>query len=183
MPSLPRLICFVLLAVLPAGAFARSPEETLVAYVRAIQRDGLAAAVEFTHPEDLASFRADMEPELERRVKSSRTRARFMMFADPYDQKKLRPFKDDADFAAVFIKWMSTSGIAGVTTFAKATVQPLGYVTEGEFRHVIARFTHTDGEKSSERVTVTTLKMDGAQPMLTLPAELQTVAEMVRGLR
>jgi len=154
----------------------------MVAYVRAIQRDGLAAAVEFIHPADLAEFRADLEPELERRVKSSRTRPRFMMFADPYDQKKLRPFKDNADFAAVFIKWMATSGVAGVMTFEKANVQPLGYVTENNLRHVVARFTYTDGDKSTNRVTVTTMKMDGAQPMLTLPAELQTVADMVRSL-
>ena len=180
-----RLPCLALalLAVVPVFALARSPEETLLAYVRAIQRNGLAAAVDFTHPEELASFRADLEPELERRVKSGRTRQQFIMFADPYNQKQLRPFKDDADFTAVFIKWMSTSGIAGVTTFDDVAVQPLGYVTEDDLRHVVARFTHMEGEKTSKRVTVTTMKMLDAQPMLLLPHELRTVAEMVRTFR
>ncbi len=173
----------IVLASLPAAALARSPEETLVAYVDAVQKEGLTAAVRFMHPDDLAEFRKDLEPELERRVKSGRTHQKFAMFADPYHPKQLRPFKDDEDFVAIFIKWMSTSGVAGVSTFEHAKVKPLGYVTEGDLRHVVARFTYEAGDHKSERVSVTTMKMDGGQPMLTLLPELQQVADLVREFR
>lgn len=182
--ALHRLLLLLASTLLPAVACARSPEETLVAYVRAVQQRGLPAAVEFIHPDELASFRADLEDEIARRVKSSRTRQRFAIFADPYNPKQLRPFKDDADFVAVFIKWMSTSGVAGVVTFDKAEVRPLGHVAEGDLRHVVARFVFNAGEENErETVTVTTMKMSGAQPMLMLLPELRQVANMVRSVR
>ena len=41
--------------LLPSLACARSPEETLTAYVRAVQQRGLPAVVEFIHPDELAA--------------------------------------------------------------------------------------------------------------------------------
>ena len=148
------------------------------------KRAEIAAAVRFIHSAELATFRAEIEPELEKRVESSRTRERFLAFIDPYNKKQMRAFKDDQEFVAVFIRWMGKSGIAAVSTFDNATVTPLGHVTEGDLRHVVARFVFTDknDEKIGETVSVTSMKMDSGQPMLLLLPELKQVANMVREL-
>jgi hypothetical protein len=187
-------VWFLFAAAAAAPLTARSPEETLVAYVAAVQEEGLAASVRFIHSAELAAFRAEFEPEIAKRIKSSATRERFLVFIDPYDRKKMRPFKDDADFVAVFIKWLSTSGMVGVTTFDKATVKPLGTVAEGDLRHVVARFTYHPEPKpgakekepapaataANEVVSVTSMKMDNGQPMLLLLPELRNFASLVR---
>ena len=179
------LLCLLVAGALSSTALARSPEETLVAYVNAVQRDGLAAAVQFIHADELASFRTKIEPEIEKRIKNSRTRERFMTFIDPYNKKQLRPFKDDAEFVSVFIKWIGKSGIAAVSTFDNATVKPLGYVIENDLRHVVARFEFLvpNQEKVGETVSVTSMRMQNGQPMLLLLPELKQFVDMIRGLR
>jgi hypothetical protein len=188
--SLRFVLLFALSLLGAAAAHARSPEDTLVAFVAAVQQGGLAASVRFIHSAELAAFRAEYEPEIAKRVKSGRTRERFVMFTDPYDRKKVRPFKDDADFLAVFIKWLSSSGMVGVTTFDNATVKPLGTVAEGDLRHVLGRFTYKREKQSGDQstaaaptqeiVSITSMKMDAGQPMLLLLPELRSFANLVR---
>lgn len=176
-----RLFLLVILSEsLGHAAWARSPEETLVAYVEAVKKDGMSASVRFMHPGEMAAFREELEPEIQRRLKDSRTRQRFSSFADPYHMKQMRPFKDDADFMVSFIKWMINDGAMSVSTFQNAEVKPLGVVPEGDLRHVVARFHFSSGKQASENVTVTSMKMDGAQPMLQLLPELKQVAAFVR---
>jgi hypothetical protein len=185
------LLVLSLACVAPAGA--RSPEDTLVAFVAAVKKEGLTASVRFIHSAELAAFRAEFEPEVVKRIKSSQTRERFVMFTDPYNPKQIRPFKDDAEFVAVFIKWLATSGMAGITTFEDTTVTPLGTISEGELRHVVARFSQTppkaDGAAATPApspdgaVAVTTMKMEAGQPMLLLLPELRNFANMVRANR
>lgn len=181
MKNLLRVSCLLLvLAATVHSVQARSPEETLLAYVEAVQKEGLAAAVRFIHSAELADFRAEIEPEIVKRIKNGRTRQQFMAFTDPYNQKQIRPFKDDADFVAVFIKWITTSGMVGVMTYDNATVTPLGCITEGDLRHVVARFAFAGTDRKGEVVSVTSMKMDGGQPMLLLLPELRNVAMLVR---
>lgn len=174
------LVLILLPASLSTATLARSPEETLLAYVEAVKKDGMVASVRYMHPGELATFRTEVEPQVVRRLKDARTRQRFSSFADPYNMKQVRAFKDDADFVATFIKWMTLDGKIDVTTLSNAVVVPLGSITEGDLRHVVARFTFTNGDKKSENVTVTSMKMDGAQPMLLLPPELKQVATLAQ---
>lgn len=178
-----KLHCCLLLSaacLLATVARGRSPEETLEEYVAAVQQQGMSAIAKFADPTELASFRASMEPAILARLKDKRTRQQFASFVDPYDRNKIRPFRDDADFTAVFINWMSTSGGMRMPNFQDTTVKPLGHVDEGDLRHVVARLIFKNGDKTAEQVMVTTMVMREGQPMLQLPPELRQIAESIR---
>jgi len=142
-------------------------------YVAATKNEGSTSVARFIHPDELARFRAGVEPGIRLGLADKRMRAAFLSFADPHNPHSLRAFASDAEFLAVFIAWISRQNTQAPQLFKDAEVTTIGHVDEGEMCHVVIRIRIARGKPEEDQTTIISTKLFHGEPMLMLTPDLE----------
>jgi hypothetical protein len=167
------LLALLLIIVLSVPARARTPEEIVSDYVTATKQEGLTGIARFIHPDELARFRAGVEPAIRLALANDRTRAVFLKFADPADVRRLKSFANDGEFLATFMDWVSRERAKAPRLNKNAVVTTLGHVDEGDLCHVVLRIGLAPEKPDTDQITVITTKLHEGEPLLMLPPEVE----------
>jgi hypothetical protein len=174
------LITLLLFTLSVFRAIGSSPEEVITAYFQKVKAEGFVSIAELMHPHELRKFQDMLLPIVTQSLATEEVPT-FKLFASGTDPKK--PAKmTDAEFMNRFMTWVSESNPALRQIISGASIETLGHVVEGDFKHVVVRMKMSANGIDIDKLSVMTVKDFEGKTLMTLSGEMRGVADSFKNM-
>ena len=172
------LVTLLIVALSVCRAIGGSPEEVIASYFQKVKAEGFGSIADLMHPDELRKFHEMLLPIVTESLAAEEAPT-FKFFAAEADPKM--PAKmTDAEFMNRFMTWVSESNPALRQIISDASIETLGHVVEGDFKHVVVRMKVSANGIDIDQLSVMTVKDFKGKLLMTLSGEMKGVAESLK---
>jgi hypothetical protein len=173
------LLCAGVVRCLSAAETNGSPEQLVSLYYEKIGKGDMAALADYMHGEELKKFRDMILPILEEGIKSGEDSEVLKGFTRGDPLEKVQQYSPK-EFFRRFLAWITEINPGMTDILKNSTFIPIGHVADGDLIHVVFRMNTKIEGVTITKVSVMSLKKDGAEWKLLLTGEIEGMTKALQ---